>query len=64
MPNSMDYISSGMVSEDFGIEQKPACMVFLHLNSVGNGGGQKGHIPGLVIRNALKESHGYVKFPI
>ena len=32
MPSSMDYISSGMVSEDFGIEQKPACMVFLHLN--------------------------------
>ncbi len=45
MPSSMDYISSGMVSEDFGIEQKPACMVFLHLNSVGNGGGRRGIFP-------------------
>ena len=43
-------IGAGMVSADFGIEQKPACMVFLHLNSVGNGW-QKGHIPGLVIYN-------------
>ena len=45
-----DRIGAGMVSADFGIEQKPACMIFLHLNSVGNGW-QKGHIPGLVIYN-------------
>lgn len=45
-----DRIGAGMVSADFGIGQKPACMVFLHLNSVGNGW-QKGHIPGLVIYN-------------
>ncbi len=49
-----DRIGAGMVSADFGIEQKPACMVFLHLNSVGRGW-QKGHIPGLIIYN---RNHG------
>lgn len=31
-----DRIGAGMVCADYGIEQRPACMVFLHLNSIGN----------------------------
>ena len=44
-------IGAGMVSADYGIEQKPVCMVFLHLNSTG--GWMKAPIAGLVIHSRV-----------
>lgn len=32
-----EWIGAGMVSADYGISRRPACMVFLHLNSTGDG---------------------------
>lgn len=46
-----DRIGAGMVSADFGIEKKPACMVFLHLNSTS--GWLKSPVPGLIIHNRV-----------
>ena len=46
-----DRIGAGMVSADFGIEQKPACMVFLHLNSTS--GWLRAPIPGLIIHSRV-----------
>lgn len=31
-----EWIGAGMVSADYGITRRPACMVFLHLNSTGS----------------------------
>lgn len=31
-----EWIGAGMVSADYGISRRPACMVFLHLNSTGD----------------------------
>lgn len=47
-----DRIGAGMASADYGIGQKPACMVFLHLNSTG-ASWQKNPAAGLVIHNRL-----------
>ncbi len=44
-------IGAGMVSADFGIEQKPACMVFLHLNSTE--GWLKSPVAGLIIHSRV-----------
>ena len=46
-----DRIGAGMISADYGIEQKPACMVFLHLNSTS--GWLKAPIPGLIIHSRV-----------
>lgn len=46
-----DRIGAGMISADFGIEQKPACMVFLHLNSTS--GWLKSPIAGLIIHSRV-----------
>ena len=46
-----DRIGAGMVSADYGIEQKPVCMVFLHLNSTS--GWLKVPIPGLIIHSRV-----------
>ena len=44
-------IGAGMVSADFGIEQKPTCMVFLHLNSTE--GWLKSPVAGLIIHSRV-----------
>ena len=46
-----ERIGAGMVSADYGIEQRPACMVFLHLNSTS--GWMKAPIPGLIIHSRV-----------
>lgn len=46
-----DRIGAGMISADYGIEQKPVCMVFLHLNSTN--GWLKAPIPGLIIHSRV-----------
>ena len=46
-----DRIGAGMISADYGIEQKPVCMVFLHLNSTS--GWLKGPIAGLIIHSRV-----------
>lgn len=46
-----DRIGAGMISADYGIEQRPACMVFLHLNSTS--GWLKAPIPGLIIHSRV-----------
>ena len=46
-----DRIGAGMISADYGIEQKPVCMVFLHLNSTS--GWLKAPIPGLIIHSRV-----------
>lgn len=46
-----DRIGAGMVSADYGIEQKPACMVFLHLNSTE--GWLKSPVAGLIIHSRV-----------
>lgn len=46
-----DRIGAGMISADYGIEQKPVCMVFLHLNSTS--GWMKAPIPGLIIHSRV-----------
>lgn len=45
-----DRIGAGMISADYGIDQKPACMVFLHLNSTGSTW-QKSAPAGLIIHS-------------
>ena len=47
-----DRIGAGMISADYGIEQKPACMVFLHLNST-TASWMKAPIPGLIIHSRV-----------
>ena len=44
-------IGAGMISADYGIEQKATCMVFLHLNSTS--GWMKAPIPGLIIHSRV-----------
>ncbi len=46
-----DRIGAGMISADFGVEQKPACMVFLHLNSTS--GWLKAPVSGVIIHNRV-----------
>lgn len=46
-----ERIGAGMVSADYGIEQRPACMVFLHLNSTS--GWLRAPIPGLIIHSRV-----------
>lgn len=46
-----ERIGAGMICADYGIEQKPVCMVFLHLNSTS--GWLKTPIPGLIIHSRV-----------
>ena len=46
-----ERIGAGMISADFGIEQKPVCMVFLHLNSTS--GWMRAPIAGLIIHSRV-----------
>lgn len=45
-----DRIGAGMVCADYGIEQRPACMLFLHLNCIGSSW-RSGACDGLVLCN-------------
>ena len=45
-----DRIGAGMICADYGIEQHPACMVFLHLNCISSKWRSKG-ATGLVLHN-------------